>query len=182
MAQRAQRAKWMKTDPNPDFEIPMMVDFINDPPNKNNAIRRAYLGGGFYSGFVIDCDGKVLYSKSWAWFAPGKDWWNLPLDPISNLHGLLDKYLQNPPSCYGKGGSVDSGAATLDIGSSSPDHGMSADSGAGSPDQSTTKVTPPAKGGDDGCSVIRTDQEAPIPLLLLGAVLAGRLRFGRARG
>lgn len=33
MKERAQRAKWMKTDPEPDYTIPMMIDYINDPPN-----------------------------------------------------------------------------------------------------------------------------------------------------
>ena len=39
MKDRAQRAVWMKTDPDRDYEIPMMIDFINDPPNKDDASR-----------------------------------------------------------------------------------------------------------------------------------------------
>ncbi len=102
MKQRAQRAKWLKTDPKVDFEIPMMIDFINDPPNTNNAVRAAYLGSGFYSGYVIDCDGTVLKSHSWGWFAPGRDWWGLPLQPIASLQAFLDAYLADPPACYEK--------------------------------------------------------------------------------
>ena len=47
MEERAQRAKWMKTDEDTDFEIPMAVDYINDPPNVDNAIRSAFRGDGF---------------------------------------------------------------------------------------------------------------------------------------
>ena len=100
MAQRAQRAKWLKSDPEPDFEIPMFIDYVGDPSREDNAVRRAYTGAGFYSGFVIDCDGKILDVNDWAWFAPGKEWYGLPLEPIENLYTLLDNYLADPPVCY----------------------------------------------------------------------------------
>jgi len=181
MAERAQRAKWMKTDPDPDLEIPMMIDYINDPPNKNNAIRRAYLGGGFYSGYVIDCDGKVLYARSWAWFAPGKDWWNLPLDPVANLHKLLDDYLKNPSSCYGKGGSADGGPT------SGPDRGAAVDSAVqpdrskASPDLGASKPGAGADESDDGCSVSGPGQAPPLALLLALSLVLRRRWSGRSR-
>ncbi|MBW2262358.1 MAG: hypothetical protein JRG91_10335, partial [Deltaproteobacteria bacterium] len=100
MEERAQRAKWLKTDPEPDFEIPTMIDFINDPPNVNNAIRATYRGSGFYSGYVIDCDGTVLVREHWGWFAAGGEWWGLPLAPIERLYSFLDAYLADPPECY----------------------------------------------------------------------------------
>ena len=164
MSQRAQRARWMKTDPNPDYEIPMLVDFINDPPNANNAIRKAYLGSGYYSGYVIDCDGKVLYSTNWAWFATGKDWWGLPLDAVSNLTQLLDNYLKNPPSCYkpaaaptdGGAPAADSGGPKADSGATPPDTGsVAADSGSATADSSAPGPDASAGpgGSDDACSV-----------------------------
>jgi hypothetical protein len=100
MSERAQRAQWMKTDEDPDFEIPMMIDYINHPPHRDNAIRTSYRGAGFYSGFVIDCDGRVLVAENWSWFAPGGEWWGLPLAPIDELHAFLDAYLANPSPCY----------------------------------------------------------------------------------
>jgi MYXO-CTERM domain-containing protein len=100
MDERAQRAWWMKTDPEPDYEIPMAIDYINYPPHTDNAIRTSYRGAGFYSGFVIDCDGQVLVAENWAWYAPGGEWWGLPLARIDHLHAFLDAYLANPSSCY----------------------------------------------------------------------------------
>lgn len=101
MEERAQRARWLKSDLDPPGEIPMLIDFINSPGGEtNNAIRAAYRGGGFYSGAVIDCDGTVLQEHRWAWFAEGRDWWGLPLVPIEELHALLDAYLADPPDCY----------------------------------------------------------------------------------
>lgn len=100
MEERAQRAKWLKTDPEPDLEIPAMIDYINDSPNANNAIKYAYLGGGYYSGFVIDCDGKVIKKVDWGWFNEGTDWMTLPLEHIDVLHSFLDDYLDDPPECF----------------------------------------------------------------------------------
>ncbi len=187
MAERAQRAKWMKTDPNPDYEIPMMIDYINDPPNKNNSIRSTYFGGGYYSGFIIDCDGKVLYSTSWGWYAPKKSWWGLPLDPVANLHAFLDKYLKNPPACYKSSGGADAGAKA-DSGTSSPDSGATspdsaakkpdaspaADSAAASPDTSTGG----SSGDDDGCAVAGASPRGwpTLGLLALAALAATRRR------
>jgi hypothetical protein len=101
MDERAQRARWLKTDPDPDIEMPMAIDFINSNLGPDDAIRDSYYGAGFYSGFVIDCDGSVLQSHAWAWYGPGRDWWDLPLVPIGDLHDFLDSYLASPPACYG---------------------------------------------------------------------------------
>jgi len=100
MEERAQRARWMKTDLEPDIEIPIIIDYINSPLGTDNAIWNAYTGGGFYAGFVIDCDGRLIYKENWAWFAPGGQWWGLPLAPVENLESFLDGYLEDPPSCY----------------------------------------------------------------------------------
>jgi hypothetical protein len=100
MEQRAQRSRWIKTDLEPDAEIPIIIDYINSPLGTDNAIYNAYTGGGFYAGFVIDCDATIIYQENWAWFAPGGQWWGLPLDPVANLEDFLDSYLANPPLCY----------------------------------------------------------------------------------
>lgn len=101
MEQRAQRASWLKTDLSPEAEMPIMVDYINSPDGQpNNAIRGAYRGGGFYSGYVIDCDRTILDANRWAWFGEGGQWWDLPLRPIEDLHALLDDYLEDPPDCF----------------------------------------------------------------------------------
>ena len=73
MEERAQRAKWMKTDEDPDFEVPMAVDFVGHDTQPDDEIRRNYLGGGYYSCYVIDCDGTVLQRHPWGWYAPGGD-------------------------------------------------------------------------------------------------------------
>ncbi|MBW2276910.1 MAG: hypothetical protein JRF63_05420, partial [Deltaproteobacteria bacterium] len=96
MEERAQRAKWMKTDPEPDLELPFMIDYINTELGANNAIRSAYHGAWFYSGAVIDCDGTILDEQSWGWYDDGGDWWGLPLEHIDNLYALLDDYLADP--------------------------------------------------------------------------------------
>jgi len=103
MEERAQRARWMKTDLEPDLEIPIIIDYINSPLGENNAIWNVYRGGGFYSGFVIDCDGTVLIQENWAWFAPGGQWWSLPLERVENIEVFLDSYLADPPPCYNSG-------------------------------------------------------------------------------
>lgn len=100
MKERAERARWLKEDPDPDLVIPMIMDYVNSPPARDNDIRQAYFGSGFYSGFIIDCDGTVLQRNSWGWFGKGGEWWDLPLVPIEDLHAFLDDYLENPPSCY----------------------------------------------------------------------------------
>ena len=101
MGERAERARWLKTDPEPDIEMPMAIDFVHTDLGPRNAIRESYIGAGFYSGFVIDCDGRVLRSHPWAWYGPGGGWWDLPLVPIADLNDFLDSYLADPPACYG---------------------------------------------------------------------------------
>ncbi len=170
MAERAERARWMKSDPQPDFVIPMMIDYINDPPNTDNAIRSAYRGGGFYSGFLIDCDGTVLLAHSWAWFAPGKDWWNLPLAPIANLHAFLDSYLADPPPCYG------------DPNSTPPDNGapkINSDGPANQPAGDTRTPAPAASASSssNGCAVGGVPSASSVIVLMLlglGVVLQRR--------
>ncbi len=100
MQERAQRAGWLKTDLDPDGEIPMMIDYIDDAPNSDNAIKYAYMGDGFYSGFVIDCDGTVIKKQDWGWYDDGGDWMGLPLEHVDDLHNFLDDYLADPPDCY----------------------------------------------------------------------------------
>ena len=97
MEERAQRASWIKTDLEPDAELPIIIDYINSPLGPDNAIKSAYIGGGFYSGFVIDCDGTIVHSVGWAWFGPGGQWWGLPLAPVDSLKNFLDGYLADPP-------------------------------------------------------------------------------------
>jgi hypothetical protein len=103
MEQRAQRARWMKADLQPDAEMPMIIDYINSELGPDNAIWNAYRGGGFYSGFVIDCDATIIYQANWAWFGPGGQWWGLPLRPVEELEDFLDNYLADPPPCYDPG-------------------------------------------------------------------------------
>ncbi len=100
MEERAKRARWMKRDLEPDAVIPMIIDYINSPMGPDNSIWNAYTGGGFYAGFVIDCDGTVIYQENWAWHPPGGQWWGLPLAASADLEAFLDNYLANPPPCY----------------------------------------------------------------------------------
>ena len=100
MEERAKRARWMKTDLEPDLEIPIIIDYINSPLGEDNAIWNVYRGGGFYSGFVIDCDATVINQENWAWFAPGGQWWGLPLEQVESIESFLDSYLADPPPCY----------------------------------------------------------------------------------
>lgn len=182
MDERAQRAKWMKTDPDPDFELPMIIDYINHPTATNNAIRAEYRGGGFYSGYVIDCDGTVLKAHNWAWFAPGGEWWNLPLTPISDLHQFLDGYLASPPACYGSTTmpSTDGGMS-----SSVPDSTTDVifDGGAAGEHDDAALSTPPTLPENTGCTIGNdthaADIQSPWPLLamtFLGLILSRRHR------
>lgn len=100
MKERAERATWLKTDREPALEIPMIIDYINSPPQRDDEIRQSYLGGGYYAGYIIDCDGTVLQRNPWAWYGTGGEWWGLPLVPIESLHEFLDEYLESPSSCY----------------------------------------------------------------------------------
>jgi hypothetical protein len=154
MEERAERAKWMKTDEDPDFEIPMAIDFVGHDTQPDDEIRRNYLGGGYYSCYVIDCDGIVLQRHPWGWFAPGGEWWGLPLAPIADLHDFLDDYLADPPPCYdqdgdgGTGTGDDGGTDTGDDGGTSDD-GESGDDG-GDGDGSGTGGGSGDDGADDG--------------------------------
>ncbi len=100
MEQRAERAAWMKSDPDPDFEIPMLIDYVGHDTMADNAIRSAYRGSGYYSAYVIDCDGIVKRTHTWGWYDEGGEWWDLPLASADELVAWLDAYLANPPACY----------------------------------------------------------------------------------
>ncbi len=100
MDERAVRAGWMKTDLEPDAEMPMIIDYINSPWGEDDAIKSAYLGGGYYSGYIIDCDGSIIHSVNWAWQGPGGEWYGLPVVDVQELRNFLDEYLAAPPACY----------------------------------------------------------------------------------
>ncbi len=101
MEERVQRAKWMKTDPETDLGIPMIIDYVNSEMGKDDAMVTAYGGGSAYSGFIIDCDGKILEAHTWAW-ADKDEGWPVSVIPFDVLKSTLDKYLKKPPSCYKK--------------------------------------------------------------------------------
>jgi len=165
MEERAQRARWMKSDPEPDFEIPMLIDYVGHPDQPDDAIRRQYRGSGFYSAYLIDCDGKVIRAHNWGWFAPGFEWWGLPLAPISELHEHLDQYLANPPACYA--GESPDGGSQPDAGSG-PDAGEQPD--AGEPE-------PGGKGGGCGLAGAGPVGYTGVALaVMLGVVLGLRRR------
>lgn len=175
MEERAERARWLKSDPEPDLEIPFLIDFVGSPPHQDDEIRRSYFGGGFYSGAVIDCDGTILDSHQWGWFAPGGEWWGLPLAPIDALHGLLDDYLANPPACYGAGGD----GGPRDAGPSDSDAGEPTEVGPTEADAESS-IAPGSSGS--GCSISGGPSAAPWwGLALLGAIGLWRRRQAGAR-
>ncbi len=166
MEQRAQRARWLKTDPEPDYTIPMMIDYVGHPDQPDDAIRSSYRGAGFYAGFVIDCDGKVIRAHDWGWFAPGGEWWNLPLAPVDELHAFLDAYLADPPDCYREAdqdAGVDDGGAADGDGDAAADDDEAEDGGASDDEPK-----------DGGCST--SGGSASALLLLPGLLLAVRRR------
>lgn len=166
MSERAQRARWMKTDPEPDFEIPMAVDFVNHVAEPDSAIRNAYRGGGFYSGFVVDCDGIVKVAHAWSWYAPGGEWWGLPLAPVFGLRNWLNNYLADPPACY-TGDVVpmpDGGVPEPDAGSE-PDASTGLDAGVTPGPDAEPEDIP---SDDGGCA---TGGSHGLPLALLALLL-----------
>ena len=60
----------------------MIIDYVNSPPQRDNDIRRHYTGAGYYSGYIIDCDGKILQldnfrkltGHGWKSFRGAKSW------------------------------------------------------------------------------------------------------------
>ena len=100
MAGRAQRGRWMKTDPEPDLEIPMMIDFIKVPNQIDDAIRTSYGGGRPNPGYFIDCDGTILEQLDWAWADPEADAGGRSQHDFEDLAGMLDAYLDRPSGCY----------------------------------------------------------------------------------
>ncbi|MCP4745588.1 MAG: hypothetical protein GY874_05515 [Desulfobacteraceae bacterium] len=97
-----ERANWLNTDLNSVGEMPFIIDYINTESGQDNAIKHEYNGGGYYSAYIIDCDGTLLEALNWGWMGPGGDWMGLPLSPIEELYSFLDDYLSNPPDCYNK--------------------------------------------------------------------------------
>ncbi len=99
MEQRAERARWMKSDLETDAQMPMMLDYINSPLGADDAIKQAYSAGPYHAS-VIDCDGSIIFTSFWGWGGPGGQWWYLSLASAAELVAFLEDYLANPPPCY----------------------------------------------------------------------------------
>jgi len=91
-AERAQRARWLSKDR--DLSFPWIIDDVD------NTWFSEYWPYGFYVGWLIDCDGKVLLHEPWGWATPGTQWCGLPLANFDSLDAFLSNYLANPPPCY----------------------------------------------------------------------------------
>lgn len=92
VAERAQRARWLKNDFNLNF--PWIIDDMAD------AMYWDYWPNGFYVGWLIDCDGTVLVHAPWGWATPTTQWCDLPLADFDDLDAFLEAYLEAPPPCY----------------------------------------------------------------------------------
>lgn len=92
LGERAQRARWLKTDF--DLSFPFIVDTMS------NRMLLTYGGSLFYSGWVIDCDETVIQQQTWGWATPATQWCGLPLADVDELDQLLDSYLDSPPQCF----------------------------------------------------------------------------------
>jgi hypothetical protein len=99
----------MKTDPDPDIDIPIIIDYIKSDMGKDNAIRKAYGGGMPYSGYLIDCDGKILEAHNWAW-ADTTQSWPMKVESFENLIASLNKYLEGPSTYY----NIDAGSVSTE--------------------------------------------------------------------
>ncbi|MCK5378776.1 MAG: hypothetical protein KAJ78_05195 [Acidobacteria bacterium] len=93
--ERAQRARWLKTDFN------LTYPFIMD--NMNNEMMAFYRGSRFYSGWVIDCDDFILSEETWGWATPETQWCGLRLADNDDLIAQLTQYLFQPPLCFDDG-------------------------------------------------------------------------------
>ncbi len=93
--ERAQRARWLKTDF--DLTYPFIMDTMS------NEMMAVYRGGRFYSGWVIDCDGFVIKEEPWSWATPATQWCGLRLADNDDLIALLTQYIFQPPSCFDDG-------------------------------------------------------------------------------
>ena len=91
-AECAQRARWLSKDL--DLSFPWIIDDVDD------RWLSTYWPYGFYVGWLIDCDGKVLLQEPWGWATPETQWCGLPLASFDFLGAFLDGYLENPPPCY----------------------------------------------------------------------------------
>jgi len=91
-AERAQRARWLSKDL--DLNFPWIIDDVDDTWFSE------YWPYGFYVGWLIDCDGKVLLQEPWGWSTPETQWCDLPLASFDFLGEFLNGYLANPPPCY----------------------------------------------------------------------------------
>lgn len=181
--ERAQRATWLKTDPNPDYTIPMMMDFVGDPSHTDDAIRQTYWGGGYYSGVVIDCDGTIRKIHFWGWYDKGGEWMGLNLTPVQDLHSYLDSYLKSPPACYKPAAAPDAGSTPVDAGEPGVELGTTKpDAGGVAADTGGTTTPPPADGDEGGCSCsLRSAPRDAAPGLLLALLVAGFALLRRRR-
>jgi len=91
-AERAQRARWLSKDL--DLSFPWIIDDVDDTWFSE------YWPYGFYVGWLIDCDGKVLLQEPWGWATSETQWCGLPLASFDSLDTFLAEYLASPPPCY----------------------------------------------------------------------------------
>ncbi len=87
---RARRAKLLK-------EMYGCEYLLFGADNDQNTIKTEFMGGGFYSGFVIDTDKTIIEKKNWAWVASDFDWYGLPLADIADLYEFLEEYFNPSP-------------------------------------------------------------------------------------
>ena len=91
-AERAQRARWLGRDY--DLNFPWIIDDTDD------TMFFDFWPYGFYVGWLIDCDGKVLLQEPWGWATSDTQWCGLPLADFDDLDAYLEDYLASPPPCY----------------------------------------------------------------------------------
>ncbi len=93
--ERAQRARWLKTDF--DLTYPFIID------DMDNLMFGTYRGSNFYSGWVVDCDGIVVIQETWGWATPTTQWCGLRLADNDDLTDWLTQYVDRPSSCFDEG-------------------------------------------------------------------------------
>jgi hypothetical protein len=91
-AERAQRARWLGKDFSLNF--PWIIDDTDD------TLIWEFWPYGFYVGWLIDCDGKVLLREPWGWATPNTQWCDLALADFDELDAFLEAYLAAPSPCY----------------------------------------------------------------------------------
>ncbi len=93
--ERAQRARWLKTDF--DLTFPFIIDTMD------NEMMATYRGSRFYSGWVLDCDGIVVNQEVWGWATPATQWCGLLLADNNALTTMLTQYVFEPSICFDDG-------------------------------------------------------------------------------